>query len=506
MLISLDIFDTAIFRDVYDPKDIFSLIAPDFQNKRILAERKCNELIRHPQLKDIYKFLPGHNMQIEINLELDHCFANKKILDMYNSDRKNEYIFISDMYLPSDILVKMLEKCGYKNPKVFVSCEHRASKSSGLFKIVQEKLGRKIDKHYGDNYRADILGAKNAGITPVFLPKIQDKTLHKVNVQNPMLKRYLAEVEDTDCCSLQKLAMKYAAVLTIFTNWVLSHRKSPSTKIFFLSRDMYVPYKIAKDFMKVENVFYLHASRKSLASIALKSQSKYLHDKMDIILSKEQQKEIMTSNDDKEVVEYLKSMGMYYGDIVVDIGYIGTIQKLLELALNIKLKGLYIQLDDKRLQDLDMTFFTQRKSICSRALAEIVIGSPEKEIIGYKNCEPIFSQDSDIREELAGKLTNWMLESIPNALKLLKLPVSAKDCELILSDVQTFVDQEILDFYNSTIFSDKKKNESALNYDRELIKQGKLVELYTTSYSRPLFKKMLENDKEFAHLIGLLPK
>ena len=505
MLISFDIFDTAIFRDVYEPKDVFTLLGIPFSQKRIQAEQRANKLIRFPKLKDIYAFLPEYGMQKEINAEIEHCFANQKILDIYN-EQENDYIFISDMYLPKTVLIQILENCGYKNPKVFVSCEYQANKSTGaLFKRVQVELGRKIDFHYGDNYKADVLGAKLADIKPIYLPKIQDKNLKFPIVKHQMLKRYLAEIADKDCSDLQKLAIRFAIVLTTFTKWVIDNRKNKEQKIFFLSRDMYVPYLIARDYLKAENVHYLHASRKSLASTALKSKEKKLLDKMDIILSKEKQQEILDGNDYNETINYLKSKNITDNDFIVDIGYIGTIQKIIEIGLNIKLRGCYIQSDNNKFNCI-MSFFTQRKSIISRALAEIVIGSPEKEIIGYKNCEPIFNKDSNIRKSISTKLTSWMLEEIPNILKLFRLqPITSYDCEQILLDSQTEVSDEILEFYNSTIFSDKTSNESPLKYDRNAIKEGKLLECYRESYSKPLFKEMLSRDKDFSHLIKYLP-
>ena len=52
--------------------------------------------------------------------------------------------------------------------KFFVSCELRALKGDGkLFTKVEEILGRKISKHIGDNYHADIKGAQRARIPEV---------------------------------------------------------------------------------------------------------------------------------------------------------------------------------------------------------------------------------------------------------------------------------------------------------------------------------------------------
>jgi predicted HAD superfamily hydrolase len=57
------------------------------------------------------------NPKEEIKAEYVNCKANPYILEMYNKGEA-DYIFISDMYLPSTVIKSMLEKCGYKDPKV----------------------------------------------------------------------------------------------------------------------------------------------------------------------------------------------------------------------------------------------------------------------------------------------------------------------------------------------------------------------------------------------------
>ena len=59
---SFDVFDTAIIRAVYEPKDIFTLIeqkvGKDFYKKRVDAEIKLKKTNRFCTLKDIYQLLP----------------------------------------------------------------------------------------------------------------------------------------------------------------------------------------------------------------------------------------------------------------------------------------------------------------------------------------------------------------------------------------------------------------------------------------------------------------
>ena len=287
---SIDIFDTALFRDVYEPTDIFQLLEDvfgnNFKQKRIDAENRARKQCDFYNIDQIYTFLPGFDKQEEIKMELSHVYANPKILDMYRRNPER-YVFISDMYLPSSILVKMLEKCGYKNPRVFVSCEEKCNKGSGvLFEKVIRRVGV-ITKHYGDNYKSDIEGCIKHGITPVFYPALHKRKLNLPMVKNPLLKKYAAAIETSSERPLTKMVKYYAPLIYGFTQWVISKRK-PGQHIYFLSRDMFMPYILAKGMLKQKDIHYLYCSRRSLAPLYIASKQKELLDKMKIVLSPEE--------------------------------------------------------------------------------------------------------------------------------------------------------------------------------------------------------------------------
>ena len=111
MVESIDIFDTAIFRDVYQPTDIFQLmesVFPGFKQKRIDAEARARSKNVFHSFNDIYTYLPGYDPNKEIEVELNHIYPNQRILNMYKKC-PSRYVFISDMYLPSSVLKKFLE-------------------------------------------------------------------------------------------------------------------------------------------------------------------------------------------------------------------------------------------------------------------------------------------------------------------------------------------------------------------------------------------------------------
>ena len=86
-VVSFDVFDTALERNVFEPIDIFKLVekkvGKNFYSKRIEAEKKAREKNPFYTLEDIYKFLPEFRKEDEINEELECCGVNEEIFKIY---------------------------------------------------------------------------------------------------------------------------------------------------------------------------------------------------------------------------------------------------------------------------------------------------------------------------------------------------------------------------------------------------------------------------------------
>lgn len=503
---SIDVFDTAIFRDVYQPTDIFTLIeqevGKDFRRLRIEAENKASASNRFYTIQDIYKYLYGFNLEKEIEMEMKHVYANPKILSMYMNN-PNNYVFISDMYLSSETIKKLLEICGYKNPRVFVSCEAKCNKGSGiLFNKVQKFLG-KIDYHYGDNYKSDIQGAVKQGINPIFHPALHKQELNLPAVKNPILKKYAAELEANETDPLVILAKYYAPLIYDFTKWVLQRQEGQS--VYFLSRDMFMPYFIAKNFMHEKNVYYIYCSRKSLCPLIMNGKDKTLIKKMTNIFGNEAKMKKFEGIE--SATSYLKSTGIKNNDIIADIGYAATSQRVIEQALKIKLCGKYIQLGDvpKEFSEMNTNQYLNRMVLTYRFLAEFVFTSPEDNMNGYINGKPSFTPDYEERKEYAKKIAKIVLDKSLFE-KMNKMNLSLFDIEQMLIHIQTYPSYEIMELFNKPILTNRKDAERGINFDREKILKGGLMDCYRYSYAKPLFKKMLEHDKELNSLVKLLPQ
>jgi HAD superfamily hydrolase (TIGR01549 family) len=197
-VISFDVFDTLISRKVTNPTDIFDLIEKKtgkrgFAKKRIMAEMcargRISKGIEDVSIDDIYNEFKNRDFgslkRNEIDEELESCYKNPNGYKLYSLARKKNkmIIAVSDMYLPSYIISKILLNASYPDiRRLFVSNEHRKTKSTGhLFSLVLEELNIDSNKimHIGDNYRSDVLGAGKAGILGLHFPanNAQDKRL-----------------------------------------------------------------------------------------------------------------------------------------------------------------------------------------------------------------------------------------------------------------------------------------------------------------------------------------
>lgn len=189
-VVSFDIFDTLIIRDVDKPTDLFYRLEeknglPAFHDNRIRAEMDARRSSGKPNgeidIFDIYQELSRYysldvNQRVreELAAEKMICHANPAIKELYRLlvEKGCRMIAVSDMYIPEKYLCELLEECGYtKIRQVYVSCDHGVGKGNGaLQKLVQSELGDKLHViHIGDNFASDVRGSELAGWNAVQL-------------------------------------------------------------------------------------------------------------------------------------------------------------------------------------------------------------------------------------------------------------------------------------------------------------------------------------------------
>lgn len=310
-LYSYDIFDTCLVRTCGEPKHVFDILATDVLGKeadisakidftliRMNAERKAREILingdnEEISLEDIYRFCDFSKItSIEnktiMTKELD--VEDRVLLPVYKIREEIEQlakkgatiIYISDMYLPETFICKKLKQWGfYVNHNIYISSSFKKTKSSGnLFRHVLHELGIKNSQwiHKGDNIHSDYRIPKKLGINAKLIKynynqyELMEKEMmhdgRKPNAEFPIsLSRAIRlSLPDTP---YNLFASTFVAPM--FVSYVYSilkdARKRNIKHLFFIARDGYILYNIAKEFASQFTdirISYLYASRQAL--------------------------------------------------------------------------------------------------------------------------------------------------------------------------------------------------------------------------------------------------
>lgn len=320
-IISFDLFDTLINRNVSKPRDIIDFLGnnpllkkiKNFSEKRLISQ---SNLEKYGESFSIYKIYDYLNKQLklpkpiineivqnEINLEKKFSTINngvKKIYDLCKKNKKKIYI-TSDFHFSKSELKKFLQLhkiFGYK--EIISSCDYGCFKSEGkLFKILKNKNKNKSIIHIGDNNKSDILGAKVENIESykIYTPreiiinsniqdllvnikntndkicvgliqnKLQSFTQNNLNLNND--KSFKISLEDFGYIFIGNIIYEYL-------EWI--NKKVEEMKIsniFFASREGYFLSKIYNEFFKTKdkNAIYLRSSRFLAHNISYKNNS-----------------------------------------------------------------------------------------------------------------------------------------------------------------------------------------------------------------------------------------
>ncbi|MEZ8606864.1 HAD family hydrolase [Vibrio sp. 10N.239.311.G01] len=284
-IVSFDIFDTAIFRDVINPVDIFKIIEQfkgldGFYNRRILAEKNARKSSSEEDvsIEEIYRFLP-YESDLEKRTELDFCSQNSVIFEVYKYALKKgkKIFFISDMYLDEETISNMLHKCGYTTyDQLHISGVLKKSKATGsLYDYVRSinQLSPQKWLHIGDNLISDISNAKSKGLLTLHYVAVREKYKNLISTVSSVEKSIIRAIQINYLENNQQISywnkfsvLNVSHMMYLFTSWIVDNVKDNNYKnIHFLSRDGYIPFEIYEIIQSCYNELpkpnYLYASR-----------------------------------------------------------------------------------------------------------------------------------------------------------------------------------------------------------------------------------------------------
>lgn len=319
-LYSYDIFDTCLIRTCGEPKHVFDILAADVLGKdadisakidfsllRMDAERKARKELTNGNneeitLDDIYRFcdfskITSVDNKTIMSKELD--VEDRVLMPVYKIRDEIEHlvqkgatvIFISDMYLPETFICNKLNEFGfYVNHNIYLSSTIKKTKSSGnLYNFVLNQLGINCAQwiHTGDNPISDIEVPKRIGIKANLIK-------HEYNQYELMAKEMIRNgskpIADFPISLSKAIRLSlpdtphnlFAStfIAPMFVSYVYSilcdSRKRGINHLFFIARDGYILYQIAKEFKSQFpdiNLSYLYASRQALYMAGLSETS-----------------------------------------------------------------------------------------------------------------------------------------------------------------------------------------------------------------------------------------
>lgn len=291
-VISFDIFDTLLKRNIRYPKDVFTWIEseigesyPDFAHQRMKAEEKARQNTqREISIVDIYKRYDGLTeaqrkelISLEMQTESELLTLNIELKEVYHYCQKHgkKIVLISDMYLPKYFLERILRREGIEGySKLFLSCEMSMTKVSGkLFQYALDDLG--IDSgnmlHIGDSWISDYKIPKKLGIRAIHIPTHRNRssyTLDRKRIELNILNEFINNHIDEENDNYYRFGYeKFGMLLWGYSKWLDRKLKEEGiTKVYFFSRDGLIMKK-AFDVLysqKGVSAYYLEVSRRSL--------------------------------------------------------------------------------------------------------------------------------------------------------------------------------------------------------------------------------------------------
>ncbi|MCL4744237.1 MAG: hypothetical protein KJZ83_02365 [Burkholderiaceae bacterium] len=290
-ILSLDCFDTLLWRTTHEPVDVFAAIgAGHCLGSRARAERHARKAKRlrsasnEVSLGEIYRRLErdaGHEQiesaaRREWEVESDHCFAFPPAVELIRIARARgmRVIVVSDMYLGAAGIRALIARAATEEvaamiERVFCSSDHGVSKAEGLFRTVLAELGAQAHDvlHMGDNPLADQQSPLRLGIRALRVeqfPQALERQIRqegavaamvdpRLRVSHPRLQLQRAPLAlawsraSTPAARLGLSAL--GPVLHGFARWLASEieqlqLQGRRVRPLFLLRDGFLPYRV----------------------------------------------------------------------------------------------------------------------------------------------------------------------------------------------------------------------------------------------------------------------
>jgi FMN phosphatase YigB (HAD superfamily) len=206
-LLSLDCFDTLLWRDCHAPKDLFGALPETTVTQRQWAEQRARvaaelrEKRNEVHIDEIYAaLLPNGDaatraagIAAEIAAEAAHCFAFAPTVELMREAKRRGLgvIIVSDTYLdPAQLRGLIASAAGDEVAdlidRVFCSSTYGKAKGEGLYGDVLKELTLAPHEilHIGDNKHADVGGVSPFGVQTLHLKQFAEDTEQRLRLES----------------------------------------------------------------------------------------------------------------------------------------------------------------------------------------------------------------------------------------------------------------------------------------------------------------------------------
>ncbi|HEX4132684.1 MAG TPA: hypothetical protein VHZ24_21805 [Pirellulales bacterium] len=292
MLTTFDVFDTVLTRRVGDPKAVFLIVgqraaarglssfpATAFCELRISAESAARLGAERAEatLDEIYAvFAELTNLdqadanklqELELQTEQELIVPVPSAQQALRAARdRGRVVFVSDTYLPAVFVREQLERHGLfeSGDGLYVSCDHRMGKGSGLFKLILSKTGARPRDvvHHGNDPATDMQVPRRMGL------HVAPMDAANLNRYERLVERHAVATHGyaTSLAAASRLtrlrlhhyrgrervlcdisASVVAPILACFVLWAVQRaRRLGLERLYFVSRDGYLLKRMAQ--------------------------------------------------------------------------------------------------------------------------------------------------------------------------------------------------------------------------------------------------------------------
>ena len=280
-VISFDIFDTLLKRNVRRPSDVFVYVErkfdiPGFAKKRIEAEQKAREHCTKAEitLQDIYKEYGEDYTEYELKAEAELLIVNDDILPVFKYCIENKKVVLtSDMYLPEDFICQVLHREGLAGySKLYLSSTINKTKSSReLFQYILGDL--RFDKsrilHIGDSIKSDCIVPKALGVAVIRIPTHVCKARFQLpgySIEENIISNFINNTIPQDPNEYYRFGYeKFGMFLCGYSKWLHDSLISARIKkVYFFSRDGLIMKRAFDSLYQDIETHYIEVSRRAL--------------------------------------------------------------------------------------------------------------------------------------------------------------------------------------------------------------------------------------------------